>query len=333
VTYFILPAGGHRGASTVFYWCLEEIEPKKGEDKTKRTVIDIPYNIPTGFVLGVKANTLRDGPYNKRMARCVFGPVPMCFAMNEDALLSELKRRAIGWMSQRGQGIDWTIEGPENEAIDFDHCYEVVPTTKEESVNIFLKQRAIEVQLSESWINLSDRIVRALGLPRGTLFRIYPVIGDIQDHDPEDHSYSITWEEGKQYWFDIIYDDGRDKRGQAKEIRMIDSVGRADNLVVPVAANIQEIIELWKRLMEIPNEIEIEARSWNAKEYFWGYRTAAETIPCTLRTANMHGDTCIFPGQDQFKADQIGRILDVKVHTHPEMPNHAQRQGRYDYSI
>jgi hypothetical protein len=27
----------------------------------------------------------------------------------------------------------------------------------------------------------------------------------------------------------------------------------------------------------------------------------------------MHSDSCIFPGPENFKADQIGRILDVKV--------------------
>jgi hypothetical protein len=32
----------------------------------------------------------------------------------------------------------------------------------------------------------------------------------------------------------------------------------------------------------------------------------------------MHGDTSVFPGTDQFKADQIGRILDVKVPPIPQ---------------
>jgi hypothetical protein len=88
--------------------------------------------------------------------------------------------------------------------------------------------------------------------------------------------------------------------------------------VVPAAANIQEVVELWRRLMEIPDEIEAEATSGNARDLFWGHRTAAETIPCTLRTTNMHGDTCVFPGPDQFKADQIGRILDVKIPPIPQ---------------
>jgi hypothetical protein len=108
VSHFILPAGGDWDVNTVFYWCPEEIEeePKKGEKayKTRRTIVEIPYDIPTEFALRVKANTLRDGPSNKRMARCVFGSVPMCFAMNEDAPLSRLKARVIDSMTQRGQG-------------------------------------------------------------------------------------------------------------------------------------------------------------------------------------------------------------------------------------
>jgi hypothetical protein len=74
VTYFILPAGSNWDVSTVFYWCPEEIEDKA--DKTKRELTMTPQVIPTGFVLGVKANTLRDGS-SKRMAQCIYGSVPM----------------------------------------------------------------------------------------------------------------------------------------------------------------------------------------------------------------------------------------------------------------
>jgi hypothetical protein len=147
----------------------------------------------------------------------------------------------------------------------------------------------------------------------GTLFRIYPVIGDVQDKDPDDGSYSIARKENKQYLFDIVYDESKDRRGRAKEVRVVDLFSRVDPLVVPTAANVQEIVEIWRRVMEIPEEIQIEARSGNGIGIFWGYRTAADTIPCTLRTSNMHGNSCVFPGPDNFKADQIGRILDVKV--------------------
>jgi hypothetical protein len=102
-------------------------------------------------------------------------------------------------------------------------------------------------------------------------------------------------------------------RGRNKEVRMVDALNRVDTLVVPTAANVQEIVEIWRRVLDVPGEIRIEARSGNGTEIFWGFYTAADTISCTLRTHNMHGNTCVFPGPDTFKADQIGRILDVKL--------------------
>jgi hypothetical protein len=152
-------------------------------------------------------------------------------------------------------------------------------------------------------MHVSDRVVQSLGLPLETLFRIYPTVGNVEDRDPDDGSYSITWEENKQYWFDIVYEESRDRRSNAKEIQMVDAFNRMDTFVVPTAANATEIVELWRRVLEVPEEIHIGARSGNGFEYFWGYRTAADVIPCTLRTHNMHGDSQIFPGPDNFKAD------------------------------
>jgi hypothetical protein len=310
VTYFILPAGGDWDVSTVFYWCPEEVENEP--DKTKRELLWTPQVIPIGFVLRVKANTLRDGS-SKRRAKCIYGAVPMCFMIEQNSLVSDLKVKAINWMVQRGLGDDWTLDRPDSENVDFDYQYPVTKPHDDERFTIFLRQRPVDVRPSESWINVSDRIVRALGLPLGSLFRIYPVIGDLQDRDPDDGSYSITWEPNKQYWFDIVYDESRDRRDQAKEVRMVDAFNRVDTLVVPTAANMQEIVEIWRRVLEIPEEIQIEARSGNGIEIFWGFRSTAEMIPYTLRTQNVHGDSHIFPDPDNFKADQIGRILDVKV--------------------
>jgi hypothetical protein len=260
VTYFILPAGGDWDASTVFYWCPEEVENKS--DKTKRDLILTPQVIPIGFVLRVKANTLHDGS-SKQMAKCIYGAVPMCFMVDQNSLVGDLKTRAINWMVQRGLGNDWTLDRPDNENVDFDNQYQVTKPDADEPFTIFLRQRLVDAHPSESWINVSDRIVRALGPPLGTLFRIYPVIGDVQDRDPDDGSYSITWAPNKQYWFDITYDEGKDRRGQAKEVRMVDAYGRVDTFVVPTAANMREIVEIWRRVLEIPDEIQIEARSGN----------------------------------------------------------------------
>jgi hypothetical protein len=231
VTYYILPAGRDLDVATVFYWCLEEVEDKSPSSKSKKALVQIPYNLPMGFVLRVKASSLRENS-SKRIASCKFGSVPMCFAMPRDATIGRLKERVADWMKQRGQGEDWTIEGEDSEVIDFDFPYQVTPIQREMPIIIFLKQREIGVMPSESWIDVSDRLARTLHLPLGTLLRIYPVIGYVQDQESEDHSYTITLEERKQYWFDIVYEDGKDARGRARQIRMINPTGRVDSPVI-----------------------------------------------------------------------------------------------------
>jgi hypothetical protein len=60
----------------------------------KREYIEIPYNIPIGFVLRVKAKTLHDAQ-DKGMAKCYYGSVPMCFMIDHRANVGQLKARAI----------------------------------------------------------------------------------------------------------------------------------------------------------------------------------------------------------------------------------------------
>jgi hypothetical protein len=246
--------------------------------------------------------------------------------IERNSRVSHLKARMINWMKQRGLGEDWTLDRPDEEEVDFNYQYPVVaPAAEEPPITIYLKQRVMTVRASDSWINVSDGIVRDLGLPMGRLFRIFPTIGDVQDRDPDDGSYSIVWEANKQYWFDIVYDISKDRHGRSKEIRMVDPFDRVDSLVIPVTARIQEIADIWRRVIDIPLDIQIELRSGNNLDYFWNFRTNAELIPCTLRAQNMHADTHIFPGEDSFKADQISRILDVKVPPIP-MCQTAQRE-------
>jgi hypothetical protein len=96
VTYFILPHGLDLDVSSVFYWNLEEVEDPRKADKTKRMLVQIPYQIPLGFNLRVKVNTLHENS-RKRIARCKFGSVPMCFSMAEDGgRLDEAERPGGG---------------------------------------------------------------------------------------------------------------------------------------------------------------------------------------------------------------------------------------------
>jgi hypothetical protein len=53
-------------------------------------------------------------------------------------------------------------------------------------------------------------LVEEYDLPRGTLFRIFPVDMETDRLGDDDHAYSFDWEAGKQYWFDIIHDPERD---------------------------------------------------------------------------------------------------------------------------
>jgi hypothetical protein len=182
VTYFILPTRVQLDVGSVFYWNLREIEDPSRSDKTKRMLEQIPHRIPMGFNLRVKCNTLHENSA-KKVARCKFGSVPRCFAMAEDATIGRLKGLVADWMKQRGQGEDWTTDGADREVIDFDYEYQVIPIEREVPLRIFLKQAEIEVLPSMSWINLSDQLVKEQQLPPGTLFRIYPVTGSVDNQD------------------------------------------------------------------------------------------------------------------------------------------------------
>jgi hypothetical protein len=103
-----------------------------------------------------------------------------------------------------------------------------------------------------SWINLSDQLTKKKQLPSAALFRIYPVSGSVDDRDPIDFSYTVTWEEGKQYWYDIVLDEGRNLKGHAKQITMVDYAGHAEPFVVPINATDRRIAELWEGMIDPP---------------------------------------------------------------------------------
>jgi hypothetical protein len=237
----------------------------------------------------------------------------MFFAMPGDATVGRLKERVVDWMTQRGQGEDWTIEGEDREEIDFEYEYQVIPIEREVPIRIFLKQTEMEVLPSMSWINLSDQPVRNMQLPPGTLFRIYPVDGPAVNQDAEDHSYTIDWEEGKQYSFEIVYDISKDRNGQSREIKMADFSGRVDTFVIPRAAEVQEVANMWKKMLEKRDDIGMRVTSGNGEEFFWGYETAKDMVTYTFRAPNFHGDARVFGGTTHFEADQISRLLDFKM--------------------
>jgi hypothetical protein len=237
----------------------------------------------------------------------------MPFLMPSNATLGRLKERLTDWMNQQGQGRDWTIEGSDREAIDFSFEYEVIPSIQEVPLKIYLKQIEITLAPSQSWINMSDMLAKNLRLPKGTLFRIFPVIGTVDNQDAEDFSYDIVWEAEKQYWYDIVYDPSKDMRSQARQVLMIDPTGKSDTFVIPHNANAQQVADLWRRVIDAPDDIGISVSTGNGETFHWSYVTTKETISYTFSTPSMRCDVSIYAGKTQFEADQISRLLEIKV--------------------
>jgi hypothetical protein len=286
VIHFILPSGIDLDVGSVFYWNLREIEQAPGEiDKTKRELEQTPMVIPQGFNLRVKCNTLRDAA-RKKMAHVKWGSVKMNFAMNPNDTMRRLKERVANWLNQSGQGSEWTIDRPDNEEIEFEHEFEVIPLVREVSIRIFLKQVEIQVLPSQSWINLSDQLVTDWRLPKGTLLRILPTIGTVNDQDEENHSYTIQWEKDKQYWYDIVYDPFKDKDSDSKEIIMVDPADKTDVLVVPKDADVFQVRDIWSRLMELPSDVEMNVQTANQHEFYWNLESVRKEVTFTLRTLN-----------------------------------------------
>jgi hypothetical protein len=237
----------------------------------------------------------------------------MDFAMPPKDTIGRLKERVADWMNQSGQGPNWTIDGPDNEAIDFEWEYEVIPSNCEVPLRIFLKQAEMQVMPSLSWINLSDQLVKKRKLPKGTLLRIFPVIGSVDDQDDEDPSYTIAWEADKQYWYDIIYDPSKDRDTRCKEIVMVDPSDRTDTFVVPVNSNVHQVHDLWKRYLEIPHDIEMHMQTANNHEFYWSLETDREVVAFTFRSSNFHGNANVFEGSPHFVAEQLSRNLGLKI--------------------
>jgi hypothetical protein len=148
------------------------------------------------------------------------------------------------------------------------------------------------------------------------MFRIFPVDIAIDRLGDDDHAYSFDWEEDKQYWFDIVHDLAKDRNGMfRREIRMVDPFGRVDRMVIPMNTDIRTIGNLWRNLLNALSELEVQCAMHNELECHWGYRegSAVPLIARTLVSDNNRGNANIYDGSDAFKADQIGRILGVKV--------------------
>jgi hypothetical protein len=135
----------------------------------------------------------------------------------------------------------------------------------------------------------------------------------VDNQDAEDFSYDIAWEPEKQYWYDIVYDPSKDMGGLARKVLMVDPTGKSDTFVIPHNATAQQVADLWRRVIDAPDGLGISVATGNGEVFHWGYITTAETIPYMVCTPSMRCDVSIYAGKTQFEADQISRLLDVKV--------------------
>jgi hypothetical protein len=223
-------------------------------------------------------------------------------------------------MKQRGQGDQWQIERNPREAIDFELEYPINPIPEAEEVTIFMKQFCMKVRIKEPWTALSDRLVQQFGLPRGSMLRIYPVDGDIQRLGDDDHAYSVDWKDGAQHWFEIVHDLSKYRNNLTRQIRMVYNAGRVESLVIPGNAQIEDVRKLSCKLIDCRTNVVLQCNSHNAEEYYWefGEMSSEPLVACTLRSPSSQANARIYDGSDPFKADQISRLLDVKV---PHLPS------------
>jgi hypothetical protein len=176
-----------------------------------------------------------------------------------------------------------------------------------------VKQTELEILPSDSWMTISDRLVKRWRLAKGSLLRIFPVDGDVEDQDDEDHSYSVNWVAGAQYWFDVIYDHSRDRNSRSKEIVLVDESNRTDTFVVPVDANIYQVRDRWAAHIEAPHGTQVLMLTTNDHEYHWSLEPTGTPIAFTFRANNMHGNASVFDGSHTFVAEQLSRNLGIKA--------------------
>jgi hypothetical protein len=65
---------------------------------------------------------------------------------------------------------------------------------------------------------------------------------------------------------------------------MLDPSGHSDNFVVPNNATAQQVVDLWRRVIDAPDNVGIVANSGDGEIFHWGYATAEQTISYSIST-------------------------------------------------
>jgi hypothetical protein len=182
VVYAIVPEyQGRVEINTRFNWCWEEREvlpKKKGEkvDKTQRMLIQIPTQLPEGFILRGSASSVHKEYRGRKLVQLRYQDALVYRTMRIDATL-EIVNAAIGNLTKdRGLGDQWRTDREPQEVLDFDYCYPILEIPQEAEVNISIKQKPLRVKVIDSWLNVSDQLSVEYGMPKGTLFRSFPVV-------------------------------------------------------------------------------------------------------------------------------------------------------------
>jgi hypothetical protein len=98
---------------------------------------------------------------------------------------------------------------------------------------VYIKQRKMEVMDDESWYQVSERIAAAFGLPRLSVFRLFPMDGVVTRLGADDGAYSFEWTEGRQYWWTNAHDPAKDRRTAAgREMKLVNPEGKVDTLAI-----------------------------------------------------------------------------------------------------
>jgi hypothetical protein len=94
---------------------------------------------------------------------------------------------------------------------------------------------------------------------------------------------------------------------------MVDYPGKVHTLVVPATATAQQVADIWRRLLEFPDDVGLQVDAADETHFYWTYDTTKPTATCTFCAQNMMGNVEVLKGTPTFEADQISRYLDFKV--------------------
>jgi hypothetical protein len=86
-------------------------------------------------------------------------------------------------------------------------------------------------------------------------------------------------------------------------------------MVIPLNAEIRDIATLWRRILDMPESLELQCARHSEMECHRGFKEGSVTplATYTIASDSNRPNATIYEGSETFKADQIGRLLVIKV--------------------